>query len=57
MILTIELMPDEAVALHRLRAELSPLPIEEAAAFAIREFLIARGYLDPSGDMETAGEA
>jgi len=57
MRLTVELMADEAVALHRLRAELSPLPIEEAAAFAIREFLIARGYLDPSGDMETAGEA
>ncbi len=57
MILTIELMTDEAVALHRLGAELSPLSIEEAAAFAIREFLIAQGYLDLPGEMETAGEA
>ena len=46
MRLTVELMPEEEIALIEFAKELSPLPTEEAAAFAIREFLISKGYLD-----------
>lgn len=61
MKLTVELMPEEAIALRKLMYELSPLPIEEAAAFAIREFLVSHGYVEPlrelDEDTETVGEA
>ncbi len=48
--LTIELMSEEEVALAEFAKELSPLPTEEAAAFAVREFLILRGYLGTESD-------
>lgn len=50
MRLTIELMPEEESALAEFAKELSPLPTEEAATFAIREFLILRGYLGTESD-------
>lgn len=61
MKLTVELMPDEAIALRKLMYEISPLPIEEAAAMAIRAFLLDYGYLEPQEelheDTKTVGEA
>lgn len=61
MKITVELMPEDAVALRKLMYELSPLPIEEAAAFAINRFLVEKGYMEPrreiDEDTETVGEA
>jgi len=44
--LTIELSPEESIALRRFHAANQPPTLEEAAALALREFLIGTGDLE-----------
>lgn len=61
MRLTIELTTDESIALRRFANLHHPLPLEEAAALALREYLISTGDLEVisalEGDGEVAGNA
>jgi hypothetical protein len=52
MKLTFELSTSEAVALRRFAKLHHPLPIEETAALALREFLIGTGDLELAPALE-----
>jgi hypothetical protein len=56
----VTLAADERTALRR-SADEHDLTLEEAASLALREWLMANGYLEPEHelpeDVETAGEA
>ncbi|CAM5419428.1 hypothetical protein ATER59S_02370 [Aquamicrobium terrae] len=58
MRLTIELTTDEAIAFRRFANAHYPLPLEEAAALALREYLISTGDLEvvPSIDEDSQVE-
>ena len=52
MHLTIELSTEESIALRRFANLHHPLPIEEAAALTLREFLISTGDLELAPALE-----
>ncbi|MGN6143526.1 MAG: hypothetical protein ACTHOP_08050 [Mesorhizobium sp.] len=56
MRITIELTTEESVALRRFANLHHPLPVEEAAALALREYLISTGDLVPMMALEEDGE-
>lgn len=61
MKLTIELPSDTSMALRRFAEEVGPTDFSEAAAYALREYLITTGYLELpyelDEDSETDGTA
>lgn len=51
MKITLDLTTDEAIALRRFANEFGPLPLEDAAALAVREYLISVGMLEPQHEL------
>lgn len=61
MKLTLDLLTSDAIALRRFASEFGFQDLNLAASFALQQFLIAHGYIEPEHeldeDTETAGEA
>lgn len=56
MRLTIELTTEESIALRRFANMHHPLPLKEAAALALREYLISTGDIEVLPVLEEDGD-